>query len=61
MNLAQKEGPEGRICDNYYSYIWVSESDTEKQKDDIIWAKIGATTSKMKQVWEKGGTSGKKR
>jgi hypothetical protein len=38
----------------------VSESDTENQKGDIIWAKIGATTPKMKQAWEKGGTSGKK-
>jgi hypothetical protein len=33
----------------------VSESDTEKQRDDITGAKIGAATRKAKQAWENGG------
>jgi hypothetical protein len=44
---------------NYYRYM-ASESDTEKQKDDITGAKIGATTQNTKQVWEKEGTLEKK-
>ena len=39
----------------------MSEADTEKEKDDITGAKIGATIRKAKQAWEYGGTSRKGR